>query len=235
MYLFYEPDFSTNGNILSQDESKHCIRVLRHQNGDTISVMDGKGSIYSAKIINANQKKCELAIIETKTDAPRSFSIHMAVAPTKNIDRFEWFLEKATEIGVEEITPILCEHSERKIIKPERLEKVIIAAAKQSLKAYTPKLNPLVRYKDFIATQQNNTISYIAHCENSPKELLQKAYTKNSNAIVLIGPEGDFSSNEIAIAKKAECKEISLGKERLRTETAALMGCATINLINQLQ
>ncbi len=233
MYLFYEPEFSTNGNILSQDESKHCIRVLRHQCGDIISVMDGKGAKYSAEITSANPKKCTLKIIETKTDNPRPFSIHMVVAPTKNIDRFEWFLEKATEIGIEEITPILCEHSERKVIKPERLEKVIVAASKQSLKAYTPKLNALVSYKDFIANLKTSDNCFIAHCEDAPKQLLQKAYTENTDAIILIGPEGDFSVNEIKLAVEKGCKEISLGKERLRTETAALMGCAAINFKNQ--
>ncbi|GAF03507.1 16S rRNA (uracil(1498)-N(3))-methyltransferase [Saccharicrinis fermentans] len=232
MYLFYEPDFSSNGNCLSQDESKHCIRVLRHQVGDLISVMDGKGSLYSAKIIDANPKKCLLSIEKTKHEERRPYAIHMAVAPTKNIDRFEWFLEKATEMGIEEITPLLCDRSERKVIKPERLEKVIIAASKQSRKAYTPKLNTLTGFSEFIKKIPASN-SYIAHCEELPKELLKIAYKAHTDAIILIGPEGDFSTREINMAMEHQIRTISLGKERLRTETAATIGCATINIINQ--
>ncbi len=232
MYIFYEPNFSSNGNILSQEESKHCIRVLRHQNGDTITVMDGKGYSYSAKIVDANPKKCVLEIVETIFYEPRPFSLHMAVAPTKNIDRYEWFLEKATEVGIEEITPILCEHSERKVIKPERLEKILVSAAKQSLKYYIPKLNPITTIKDFINSNTSEN-TFIAHCENTTKKLLKDIYTPNSNSIILIGPEGDFSLSEISLAVENNYKAISLGKERLRTETAALMGCAVVNIINQ--
>lgn len=233
MHLFYEPEFLTNGNILSPDESKHCVRVLRHKQGDTISVMNGKGAICNAEIVEANPKKCVLHIRETSLSKPRPFTIHMAVAPTKNTDRFEWFLEKATEIGIDEITPILCEHSERKIIKTERLEKVIVAAAKQSLKAFMPKLNEAKSFKEFIALANKPTSCFIAHCEETPKELLKKAYKLNSDTLILIGPEGDFSGEEIKMAQENGCFAISLGKERLRTETAALMACATINLINQ--
>ena len=233
MHLFYEPEFLTNGNILSPDESNHCVRVLRHKQGDTISVMNGKGAICTAEIVEANPKKCVLHIKETITTEPRPFSIHIAVAPTKNIDRFEWFLEKATEIGIDEITPILCEHSERKVIKTERLEKVLVAAAKQSLKAFMPKLNEAKSFKDFITSANKPANCFIAHCEEAPKELLKKAYTPNTDALILIGPEGDFSGEEIKKAQENGCFAISLGKERLRTETAALMACATINLINQ--
>lgn len=232
MHLFYEPEFLTNGNILSPDESKHCVRVLRHQQGDTISVMNGKGAVCTAEITEANPKKCVLCIRETNNTEPRPFWIHMAVAPTKNIDRFEWFLEKATEIGIDEITPILCEHSERKVIKTERLEKVMVSAAKQSLKAFMPKLNEAISFKDFIASANKSASCYIAHCEDTPKELLKKAYIPNSNTLILIGPEGDFSGNEIQMAQENGYAAISLGKERLRTETAALMACATINIIN---
>ncbi|TLX78323.1 16S rRNA (uracil(1498)-N(3))-methyltransferase [Labilibacter sediminis] len=231
MHLFFEPNFSTNGNTLSPEESKHCVRVLRRKQGDAIHIMDGNGNFYTAEIIDANPKKCTLNITETQTETPRPFSLHMAVAPTKNIDRFEWFLEKATEIGIEQITPILCEHSERKVIKPERLEKVITAAAKQSLKAYRPILHPMISFKEFIKKQSKNL--YIAHCHNSNKELFKKCYPENSDVTILIGPEGDFSLAEVQLATDNNAKEISLGKARLRTETAALMGCATVNLINQ--
>ena len=233
MHLFYESDFLTNGNILSPDESKHCVRVLRHKQGDTISVMNGKGAVCTAAITEADPRKCVLRISETKITQPRPFSIHLAVAPTKNIDRFEWFLEKATEIGIDEITPILCEHSERKVIKTERLEKVIVAAAKQSLKAFMPKLNEAISLKDFLSLPNKPASCFIAHCEDTPKELLKTSYKPNSDAMILIGPEGDFSGEEIQMAQEKGCFAISLGKERLRTETAALMACATINLINQ--
>lgn len=232
MQLFYEPEFSTNGNILNLEESKHCIRVLRHKAGDIISIMDGKGNFYSAKIVDPNPKKCCLKIVELKTENRSSHSLHMAVAPTKNIDRFEWFLEKATEIGIEEITPIICEHSERKIIKPERLEKVITSAAKQSLKTFQPILNPIISFKQFINAKDNQTPAFIAHCYDTPKQHLKNCYKENSNAIILIGPEGDFSLNEIGLATANNFLEVSLGKARLRTETAAIMSCTTFNLIN---
>jgi 16S rRNA (uracil1498-N3)-methyltransferase len=233
MHLFYEPDFLTNGNTLNPEESKHCIRVLRHSIGDKVSVMNGKGSIFSTEIIDANPKKCTLQILNETKEQPRPFSLHMAVAPTKNIDRLEWFLEKATEIGIEEITPIICDHSERKIIKPERLEKVITAATKQSLRAYRPKLNPAVNIEQFLSKNYNGYSKYIAHCYDSPKQLLKSDYSENENALILIGPEGDFSEKEVEYALNRNFKAISLGKARLRTETAAIMSCTIINITNQ--
>ncbi|SMO73096.1 16S rRNA (uracil1498-N3)-methyltransferase [Saccharicrinis carchari] len=234
MHLFYEPHFLSNGYSLSPNESKHCIRVLRHKQGDIVRVMDGRGSVCTASITEANPKKCVLNIIDTQTTEPRSYSIHMAVAPTKNIERFEWFLEKATEIGIDNITPIICDHSERKVIKHERLEKVIVAAAKQSLKAYVPVLNKATRYKDFIVSLTESNNGFIAHCEDSSKELLKTAYTPNSNVLILIGPEGDFTKDEIKLALERGCRAISLGEERLRTETAALIACATVNIVNMM-
>lgn len=232
MQLFFDPNFASHNNTLNPEESKHCIRVLRHKNGDEISILNGKGAIYTTKIIEANPKACKLEIINEELENIRPFNLHIAVAPTKNIDRFEWFLEKATEIGIEQITPILCQHSERKIIKPERLEKVIIAATKQSLKSYKPILNPIVSFNELVERYKNNTNNYIAHCYNSPKELLKTAYPPNNNTLILIGPEGDFSENEVENAIRNNFSAISLGHARLRTETAAVMGCATINLIN---
>ncbi len=235
MQLFYEPDFESNGYHLGFDESKHCVKVLRHKNGDQVTVMNGQGKIFQCQIIDANSKKCALEVLETNSYNKREFSIHMAVAPTKNMDRFEWFLEKATEIGIEEITPIICDHSERKIIKPERLIKVIVSASKQSLKSYIPKLNEAVNFKEFISVHKsNNQSSYIAHCAEGSKKLLKNIYNINSDVTILIGPEGDFSTLEIELASQHNYEAISLGKERLRTETAALMSCATINFINQV-
>ncbi len=233
MHLFFDENFSDNNPVLNQDESKHCVRVLRHTTGDTISILNGKGSVYAAEINDANPKSCKLSIVDHKIEERRPFNLHIAVAPTKNIDRLEWFLEKATEIGIEQITPLICDHSERKVIKPERLEKVLIAATKQSLKAYKPTLNPLTKFDTFIKNQKiTDTDKFIAHCYDSPKTLLKECYSQNSNSIILIGPEGDFSEREVKEAINNNFKEISLGKSRLRTETAALMACATVNLIN---
>jgi 16S rRNA (uracil1498-N3)-methyltransferase len=234
MQLFFDPEFSPANTVLNAEESKHCIRVLRHVNGDEITILNGHGTLFTAQIIDANPKACKLEILNQTMENERPFCLHMVVAPTKNIDRFEWFLEKATEIGIEQITPIICEHSERKIIKPERLEKVIIAATKQSLKSYKPILNPIISFKDFIANDNSNTHKFIAHCYNTPKELLKDSYSTNTNVTILIGPEGDFSEEEVKRAMENGFIPVSLGKSRLRTETAAIMGCATINLINQI-
>lgn len=233
MQLFYTPDIKTNIYTLNEIESKHCIKVLRLNVNDHIQLIDGKGNFYEAKIIEPNPKKCKVEITKTIEEfGKRNHYLHIAIAPTKNIDRFEWFLEKATEIGIDEITPILCEHSERKIIKPERLEKVIISAIKQSIKAYKPKLNNLTNYSDFIR-QNFNGVKYIAHCEENKKLLLKNVYELQQDATILIGPEGDFSPNEIKLASKNGYKEISLGESRLRTETAGVVACHTINLINE--
>ena len=223
MHLFYTPDLNGNLYTLNEIESKHCVRVLRLNIDDEIQLIDGKGSFFTAKIIDSNSKKCIVEIIDTKTEfGIRNHYLHIAIAPTKNIDRFEWFLEKATEIGIDEITPIICEHSERKTIKPESLEKIIVSAIKQSIKAYKPKLNNLISYVDFIS-QNSDCKKYIAHCEENTKTLLKNDYYKGHNAIVLIGPEGDFSPNEIKLAKQNGFTEISLGESRLRTETAGII------------
>lgn len=233
MQLFYTPDIKTNIYTLNEIESKHCIKVLRQKVNDHIQLIDGKGNFYEAKIIEPNPKKCIVEIVETTRDfGKRNHYLHIAIAPTKNIDRFEWFLEKATEIGIDEITPILCEHSERKTIKAERLEKIIVSAIKQSIKAYKPKLNDLTNYSDFIR-QNFNGVKYIAHCEENKKNLLKDAYNKGQNVIILIGPEGDFSPDEIEFAKQNNFQEISLGESRLRTETAGVVACHTINLLNE--
>jgi len=233
MHLFYTPDLKGKFYILDPIESKHAVKVLRLAADDQIQLIDGKGGFYSAKIKDANPKKCTVEIIgEQKEYGKRNHYLHIAVAPTKSNDRFEWFLEKATEIGIDEITPVICEHSERKTIKPERFEKIIVSAVKQSIKAYKPTLNKLTNFEDFIHSNFEQD-KFIAHCEENEKTLLRSAYNKGKGAVILIGPEGDFSTREIQLAKEYNFKEVSLGESRLRTETAGLVACHTINLLNE--
>jgi len=232
MKLFYTPDIKSNTYTLGENESKHCIKVLRLKINDKIYLTDGNGNLFTTKIIDDNPKKCSVKIIETKKDYNKhNYFLHIAIAPTKNIERFEWFLEKATEIGINEITPILTENSERKIIKPERLIKKITSAVKQSLKTYHPKLNELTKFDDFI--KNNKTAQkYIAHCYNDKLSHLKDIYKQNSDTVILIGPEGDFSLNEIKTATENNFTEITLGKSRLRTETAGIVACNLINFLN---
>ena len=209
------------------------MRVLRLQAGDELEVVDGAGGYYFAVVTNPHPKHCEFQIKETITEyGKRDYRLHIAIAPTKNIERLEWFIEKCTEIGVDEITPILCRFSERKIIKPERLEKIIVSAAKQSLKAYFPILNPMCSFRDFI---QQTTVSqkFIAHCYEQDKQLLQQVYQKSSDAVILIGPEGDFSPEEVQAAIQHQFQPVSLGSSRLRTETAGIAACHTVALMNE--
>lgn len=231
MHLFYCSDISADQYTLNEDESKHCVRVLRLVNGDIIYITDGKGSLFKTELIDNHPKRCTVRILETQIEyEKRDFSLKMAVAPTKNISRYEWFLEKATEIGIDQITPLICEHSERKEVKNQRLEKVIISAVKQSLKTYVPELNPAKKFKDFIK-QDFKGQKFIAYCEGEP-QLLKDVYESKSDALILIGPEGDFSPSEVELAQAAGFTPISLGNSRLRTETAAVAACHTVNLIN---
>lgn len=233
MHLFYTPDISGIIYNLREEESKHAIRVLRLKQGDSIYLIDGKGGFYTAKIIVDSPKKCIVQVTEAKKEhGKKEFYLHIAVAPTKNMERFEWFLEKATEIGIDEITPIRCEHSERTILKPERLEKIIVSAMKQSMKAYCPKLNEIKSFKSFVQEQFSGQ-KLIAHCADSAKSKLKNAYIRNATAVILIGPEGDFSKEEITFAIENNFQAVSLGDSRLRTETAALVACHTMNLINE--
>ncbi len=232
MNLFYTPHISQS-LFLPEEESMHAIKVLRMKSGDMIQLIDGTGGFYEAQITHPHPKHCEVKITKTTQGFnKRNHYLHIAIAPTKNIERLEWFLEKATEIGIDEITPIICRFSERKIIKPERLEKVIVSAMKQSIKAYLPKLNEAITVEKLMK-QNNDNDKFIAHCYDDQKTLLQQAYNKESNALVLIGPEGDFSEEEVALALKNDFKPISLGNSRLRTETAGIVACHTINLLNE--
>ena len=232
MQLFFSQQIKNDICFLDEIESKHCIKVLRLSEGSEINIIDGIGNIYIGIIKNPNPKACSLRIKSKKHIEKIKPYIHIAIAPTKNNDRFEWFLEKATEIGIDEITPLLCDHSERKLIKKERLEKVILSAAKQSIKAYLPKLNELIPLKTFIQSADTQQ-KFIAHCEETKKDFLKDKYESENNVIILIGPEGDFSNSEIEAAIENNFIPISLGDSRLRTETAGIVACHTINLLNE--
>ena len=236
MHLFYTPDISSNSYTLNEEESKHAIRVLRLNIGDKIQLIDGVGGWYEAEIKDDNQKRCTVSITEIKKEVgKKDWNLHIAIAPTKNMDRLEWFIEKATEIGIDEISLLNCNNSERAIVKADRLHKVIVSAAKQSLKAYLPKINEIGDYKKFIAaTKDFIGEKFIAHCGyRGILPHIKLHYSPKQNALILIGPEGDFSTDEVKYALENGFVEISLGESRLRTETAALYACATINILNE--
>lgn len=234
MYLFYTPELDLADSFLNEEESKHCVKVLRLQKDDLIEIIDGKGSFYHAKILVADPKKTRFVILETKQSfGKKDYYLHIAVAPTKNIERLEWFIEKATEIGIDEITPVLCQHSERKNINPERLNKVITAAMKQSLKAYHPKLNVLTDFSSLIKIDSDSQ-KWIAHCADAEKVSIKEAFLPQQKYLILIGPEGDFSPQEINMALENGFEAITLGQGRLRTETAALEACFEINFLNRI-
>lgn len=233
MQLFYVPNISGTEILLDETESKHAVRVLRLQNGTRVQAIDGKGGFYEAEIADANPKKCRLSIINSKKEfGEKNFHLHIAIAPTKNIDRFEWFLEKATEIGIDEITPLLTSHSERKVVNPERLEKILVSAMKQSLKAYLPKLNDITPIKQLIVNNKTNN-KYIAYCDEIQKIHLKNVEIKGKDTLILIGPEGDFSPDEIKLALENGFEVVSLGTARLRTETAGIVACHIVNLANE--
>jgi len=232
MSLFYVPSLSS-GLVLPEEESQHAVKVLRLQVGDEITVVDGAGGFYTAEIINPHPKHCTFEITRTILEyAKRNYRLHIAIAPTKNIERLEWFIEKATEIGIDEITPIICRFSERKIIKAERLEKIIVSASKQSVKAYFPKLNPLCTFDELIKNH-HATQKFIAHCYDDNKKQFQSVIQKSSDILILIGPEGDFSKEEVEKAISVGFIPVSLGNSRLRTETAGVVACHTVCLKNE--
>jgi len=233
MHIFYTPDISGNTYTLDETESKHCVRVLRLEERDEITLVDGRGGFFTAEITDPNPKRCTVKVIKSEQNfGLRNFQVHVAIAPTKNIERIEWFLEKATEIGINRVTPILCRYSERKEIKHDRLEKVMVSALKQSLKAYLPELGELTKFNDFIR-QPFEGQKFIAHCEEQHRDLLKNQIVPNQNYLILIGPEGDFSTEEIDLALKAGFQPVSLGDSRLRTETAGVVACHTFNLLNE--
>lgn len=229
MKVFYFENTGQNEILLSEEESAHAVRVLRLQENDEVFLIDGKGALCRATIKEAHAKKCLVTIMEFLTVYKRKYYKHLAVAPTKNIDRFEWFIEKATEIGVDEITPILTDRCERRNLNIERLEKILTATMKQCVQPYRPKLNGLTKYKDFIA---KNTSGFIAHLETGDEEILQKVYQPGNDALILIGPEGDFTPDEVKLAHANKYVSVSLGHSRLRVETAAVAACHTFSVVN---
>lgn len=232
MNLFYTPDIREGDYTLSPEESGHCVRVLRLGEGEPVVLVDGRGNRYEGVIGRADVKGCRVRITgKTEGYGLRPFRIHLAVAPTKNIDRIEWMLEKCTEMGVEEITLLDTEHSERKSVRQDRLEKVVVAAMKQSLKAFLPRLNPMVPFFSFLESCREAQ-KFIAHCHEGEKSRLDEVYVPGSDVVMLIGPEGDFSEEEVKSAVKAGFLPVSLGKSRLRTETAGMVACHSINFMN---
>lgn len=233
MQLFFNPDIISSDTFFQFDkeESKHIIKVLRKKIGDIVYITNGKGNLFHSEITLESEKKCEVKIIKIDTYKSKNYQLHIAIAPTKINDRFEWFLEKATEIGIDEITPIICEHSERKVYKTDRAEKIIQAAMKQSNQFYLPKINKPTLFNDFIQ-KDICTLKFIAHCEKDKKELFQNSFKPKQDILILIGPEGDFSSKEITKALNNNFIPVSLGNTRLRTETAGVVACHTVALIN---
>lgn len=240
MHLFYCQNVEKD-RFLNEEESHHCVKVLRCAIGDAIQVMDGKGNLFNCAIEIANHRRVAVRIKKKIESAKPKYNLTIAIAPTKNIDRLEWFLEKATEIGISRIIPILCDNSERKIIKNERLEKVLVSAMKQSMQTYMPVLEELTTVSELLAryasvpnsSVNTSTQKFIAHCHNMPKVALKTACATDKDVLILIGPEGDFSEKEVEKAILAGFKTISLGQSRLRTETAGIVACHTVNLVNE--
>ena len=236
MQLFYNKDISSNDAQFTFDktESRHIVKVLRKKEEDLLQITNGKSELFTVKIVLANDKRClvEILICETK-QKPWSYNLHVAIAPTKSNDRLEWFLEKATEIGIDEITPIICANSERTVLKTERLEKIIQSAMKQSLKFVLPKLNEPIKFSDFIKQDFDGDL-FIAHCEEQDKKSFSTEIKATENITILIGPEGDFNPTEIEKAIAQKFIPVTLGESRLRTETAGVVAAQTVALINEL-
>jgi len=229
--MFYLDKFDSREGFLSEEESRHCIKVLRHKKGDKITIVNGLGKYFFSEILNPDSKKCLFKVLEIKQEPPRNYKIHIVVSPVKNIDRIAWMIEKLTEIGVDEISFIECENSERKIIKTDRLKNVAIAAMKQSRRASLPVINDIVKFSEILKLNFNSN-KFIAYCKSDLKSNIHSLYEKGTDVVVIIGPEGDFSEKEIEYAKTKNFVEISLGNSVLRTETAAIFACSAINLIN---
>jgi 16S rRNA (uracil1498-N3)-methyltransferase len=234
MHLFYCSDSGSDKTTLDKTESQHCIKVLRLKKNDTINLIDGKGSIYEAVIVSDNPHKCEVKVVKQLRDFnSRNFYLHIAIATTRSADRFEWFIEKATETGIDEITPVICSRSERKTVKMERLGKIVISAMKQALVARMPKINSVQNLNEFISGSDVRGCSkYIFHCAESSRQKIRDIYVPGSGVLALIGPEGDFTAEEIDFAIKNNFQPVSLGNNRLRTETAGIAVCQIFNFLN---
>ena len=234
MQLFYNPEITENTETFTfeREESKHIVKVLRKNVGDTLHITNGKGWLFTAEISVPNINKCTAQIVSKALQPKRNYNLHLAVAPTKMNDRYEWFLEKATEIGIDSITPIICDHSERKFIKMERFERILQSAMKQSLNCYLPKLNDSISFQDFISQYFEGDL-FIAHCEETDKKSLKQQLIPKTDVTILIGPEGDFSVKEIKDALNNNFNPVTLGETRLRTETAAIVACHSVAFINE--
>jgi 16S rRNA (uracil1498-N3)-methyltransferase len=234
MHIFYTPNIDSDEFVLNEEESKHCVRVLRLKEQDTISLIDGRGGFYHARIVDANPKCCKVFVYHKNTEyGKRNYQLSIAIAPTKNIERLEWFLEKSTEIGIDRIIPMVCAQSERKIIKPERLTKIIAEAIKQSKQAYIPVLENLCSFGELIQKEFSG-LKFIAYCDEDFRPSLKNVLKPCENVLILIGPEGDFSPEEIKTALAKGYEGVSLGNSRLRTETAGVVACHTVCLVNEI-
>ena len=234
MQLFYNPtiDETTESFSFDKEESKHIVKVLRKKDADILFVTNGLGLLFKTEITLASDNKCTVQILAVEKAETSKFRLHLAVAPTKMNDRYEWFLEKATEIGIHEITPIICDRSERKVINKERFEKILLTAMKQSNVLFLPKLNEAITFKEFVK-RKNSGMQFIAHCEQTDKKTLKSLIKPGENVTLLIGPEGDFSEKEIALAVENNFIPVSLGNTRLRTETAAIVACHSVVFVNE--
>jgi 16S rRNA (uracil1498-N3)-methyltransferase len=232
MPVFFTRNISGGEAVLNEEESRHAIRVLRLKQGDVLEFVDGLGGRYKALIRDADPSGTRISILETSRDfLSRNIHLHIGIAPTKNTERFEWFLEKATEIGIEEITPIICDHSERKKLRLERSEKILISAMKQSGRAFLPVLNPIRQVAEFLESEDAD-LKYIAHCRTDEGQLPAKPLKSKTSLIILIGPEGDFSPQEVDLARKKMYQELKLGQATYRTETAGIMACMLVNYLS---
>lgn len=229
MRLFFDPSIETTG-ALEESEAHHAIKVLRLKQGDTIQVIDGKGHLFTCSIGTLTKKDCSVQIIQKQYFEPSTNYIHIAISPTKNQDRIEWFVEKAIEIGVQEITLLHCERTERTRIKEERIERIVVSAMKQSLKFWSPKVNYLTEFNDLLSTCNTET-KLIAHLNEGERHTINSV-AKNNSTTILIGPEGDFTDQEVTTAFNAGFTPVTLGKSRLRTETAGIFACVQLNLLD---
>ena len=232
MNYFIQPEIQKGVYELNQDESMHCIRVLRKKQDDLIHVLDGNGTLFVCKITEANPKKTRFEILEEKQKIKRDHFIHIAIAPTKNMERLEWFIEKSVEIGIDQITFLQCQRSERKNLKLDRLQKKAIVALKQSGNLFLPGMSELIPFEDFIHSEFGNIQKYIAHAGSGISQPLMKTAGAGEHFVVLIGPEGDFSPDELQASLTAGFIPVTLGPSRLRTETAGLVACLILNLIH---
>lgn len=237
MHLFFEPDLQER-LYLSEEESRHAIKVMRLGTGDAIKIIDGRGSLYEAEIVNPDPKRCSVRIRSEQKQEDRSYSIHLAITPTKDLDRIEWMLEKCVEVGVSRVSFILTKRTDErywkgKSIHLERLQKIAVSAMKQSLSWTLPDLEGLISWKDFLKEIKADSQKFIAHLEDDDRKLLKSEIIPGKDYVILIGPEGDFISSEIEDARQAGFQPVSLGNSRLRTETAGLIAVHTLDLMNQ--